>query len=121
MTDRKKARSVSEETSLRQLVSDLTNLALEIKASQAKQAEELRVLRVLCEASLEGLTAEIRDVKKIVSAAATVGAEARIRVDELHVKLIGSADGLGKRLYDLESEKRNRNSSKRTSRPPRRG
>lgn len=100
-----KTRSFSEETQLRKLLVDVTDLVLEMKEEQRKN-------NVLLKGRLDDIDAELRLVRRDSRAAATkstsaamLAADALDKVNDLHQKVIGSADGLGKRLHDLEQKR----------------
>ncbi len=116
MTEQKKTRSVSEETQLRLLLKKLTDHVLELKETQ-------RTTNLLIAGRFDDLELEVKKLgrsgtehKRELKAVAMLAGDTFKKTVELHAKLIGSANGLGKRLYDLEQAR-----TQRSSRPPRRG
>lgn len=105
--NRTKTRSVSEETALRKLLVELTDHVLEMKE---KQKKDNRVLM----ARLEGIDEELATLGRKVGASAMLQGDLLKKTNELHLKLLGSANGLGKRLYDLEQERNKRKADRPT-------
>lgn len=104
-SDAKKTRSVSEETQLRQLILKLTDHVLELKA---KSATDMTLIK----GRFDDLEAEVAKVRKstgsnerALKSVAILAGDALAKTNDLHAKLIGSADKLGQRLHALEREK----------------
>lgn len=113
MNERRKTRTVSEETQLRKLLKDLTDHVLELKEDQRKN-------NLVIKARLDDLDAELRKAGIRDRELEGVIADTSKRVTELHVTLLGESNRLGGRLYELEKE-RGKTRKGRTSRPPGRG
>ncbi len=101
---RKPTRSVSEETQLRELMLRLTDEVLALREENKVNARVIKAELDALKGEATGTRRDLRDVQD--------------KVNDLHHKLIDSSDRLGKRLYDLESERKQR-PTKRASRPPR--
>jgi hypothetical protein len=108
MSGTKKTRSVSQETQMLSLLHDLTNEVLEIKDIQRREGVLIKGRFDDLEAEFRGIGRRLDGLKRNVSMAVTLAGDALKKVNDLHVKLIGSADGIGKRLHDLEKERSNR-------------
>ncbi len=119
MTDRKKTRSVSDETQLRELLLKLTDHVLELKEDNRKNAILIKGRFADLEADVLKVAKQSEKNGRELKAVAILLGDTFRKTVELHVKLIGTSDGLGKRLYDLERARQQRDS--RPSRPPRRG
>ena len=117
--DRKKTRTASEETQLRELVAALTDHVLEMKEDQRKN-------NVVLKARLDGMDSELtasrkanEETSKALASLSSVVGEISSRTNDLHSKLLGESNRLGQRIYDLEKERKRGRA--RTSRPPGRG
>ena len=110
---------MSEETTLRKLLVDLTDHVLQMKAEATANNKVIMARLDEIERDVRILNGKADGQKKATQAVAMLAGDGLKKVNELHRKLIGSADQLGKRLYDLEQERKKRGS--RASRPPGRG
>lgn len=118
MNERKKTRSVSEETQLRELLVHLTDLVLEVKENARKNNLVLLARLKEIDNELESLGKLGKGQERRLEAVAMLTGDTNTRVIDLHAKAIGQADKLGQRVYELEKE---RGKSRRTSRPTGRG
>lgn len=102
---RKQTRSVSEETQLRKLLLTLTDHVLELKAKSATDMKLIKGRFDDVEAELAKLRKSSGTTERQVKAVAILAGDALAKTNDLHAKLIGSADKLGARLHALEREK----------------
>lgn len=102
---RKQTRSVSEETQLRKLLLTLTDHVLELKATSATNMKLIKGRFDDVEAELAKLRQSSGKNERAVKAVAILAGDALAKTNDLHNKLIGSADKLGARLHALERQK----------------
>jgi ABC-type transporter Mla subunit MlaD len=77
----------------------------DILRDMAEKLDELQKIRanlVTLVARLDSIEPELTSLKRVAEAAASVAAETHGLVNELHTKLIETADRHGARLYALE-------------------
>ena len=111
---------MSEETTLRKLLVDLTDHVLELKVSTSANNKVIAARLDEIERDVRILNGKADAQKKATQAVAMLAGDGLKKVNELHRKVIGSADHLGKRLFDLEQEREKRGNG-RSRRPPGRG
>lgn len=116
MNDRKKTRSVSEETQLRQLLADLTEMITGMKTEQGKNNKVLIARFDAIDTELSTLRKSSRTQERKLEGLAILANDTNAKVVDVHHKLIGEADKLGQRVYDLEKER-----GRRPGRSPSRG
>jgi hypothetical protein len=107
-----KTRAISEETQMRLLLKKLTDHVLELREDQRKN-------NIVIQARFDELDGELKKLQRKVNGVAILGGDTFKKTVDLHVKLIGTASGLGKRVYDLEQERTQR--KPRSGRAPGRG
>ena len=117
MNDKKKTRSVSEETQIRKLLLDLTNQVLALNEQGAATSKMLKARFDDVDAELAKLKQNGGKHERELKAVAMLANDSLKKTNDLHAKVIGSADALGTRLHDLEIA-RSQNGG-RTRRPPR--
>lgn len=107
-------RTPSEETEIRALLKKLTDHVLEMKEGdrkfQANVAKDLKVIKAQVDAILEELPTlatkgQLVELGRKLDSVATVAGGTERKTNDLHSKLIGSADSLGRRIHDLEKER----------------
>lgn len=95
-------RSLSEETEIRKLLLNLTDLVLEVKEDQRKNNTVIAARLDELESGGRGVGRQLGALGKKLDNVAMLASEATRKTNDLHKKLIGSADTLGRRLHELE-------------------